>query len=71
LLRLLSSVALGCHGQGAGRQQALNDLALLKFDFLKGFRLENGIFGGEQDGKHKNQSNPRFLFWKRFQFSKR
>ena len=53
LLRLLSSVALGCHGQGAGRQQTLNDLALLKFDFLKGFWLENGIFSGEQDGKRK------------------
>lgn len=53
LLRLLSSVALGCHGQGAGRQQTLNDLALLKFDFLKGFWLENRIFSGEQDGKRK------------------
>ena len=46
-------MALGRHGQGAGRQQTLNDLALLKFDFLKGFWLENGIFSGEQDGKRK------------------
>ncbi len=62
LLRLLSSVAPGCHGQGAGRQRTLNDSALLKFDFLKGFRLENGIFGGEQNGKRKKSiQSPLFI----------